>query len=134
MTDISTKNLDVAWTDDIWTGKEPPISDLAKLIFGLYALAVRLNKLGDDTYEEDLYLYTKITMCLTLLSQYLLQKGLESLEELEETPLDLVPGIHKVPFHGCYLPLSIVGVLIYVKKYPSIARVYPRTPPCGRYA
>ena len=36
------------WADDLWTEKENLITDLTKLVFGLSALAVRLNKLGDD--------------------------------------------------------------------------------------
>ena len=67
--------------------------------------------------------------CLTLLTQSLLQNVLESLEELKETPLELVSGIHKVPFHGFYLPLSIAVVLISVKNYLSLAIIYPGLPP-----
>ena len=37
-------------------------------------------------------------------------------------------GIHKVPFLGRYLPLSIVGVLISVKNYLRLACVYPVLP------
>ena len=102
--------------------------DLSELVFGLSALAVRLDKLGDnkDKYGPDID--TKRSKCLTLLTQYLLQNGLELLEELEANPLELVSGIHKVPFLSCYLPILMVGVLISVKKYLSLALVYPAPP------
>ena len=50
------------------------------------------------------------------------------------TPLELVSGINKVHFCGFYLPLLIVGVLISVKKYLILARVYLEPPPRVRYA
>ena len=43
--------------------------------------------------------------------------------------MELVSGIHKVPFHGFYLPLSIAVVLISVKNYLSLAIIYPGLPP-----
>ena len=81
--------------------------------------------MGENKDRDDLDIDTKSKTCLTLLSQYLLQNGLNSLEELEATPLELLSGINKVPFNGCYLPLLMVGVLISVKKYLSLACVYP---------
>ena len=55
------KTLAVSWANSFWTGKEPQISDLAKLIFGLSASAVRLEKLGDDKDKYDLDINTKRT-------------------------------------------------------------------------
>ena len=127
------KTQAVAWADALRTWREPPISDIAKIIFGLSALAVRLDKLGDDKDKYDLNLNTKRKTCLTLLTQSLLQNGFKLLEELEATPLELVSGINKVPFHGCYLPLSIAGVLIYVKIVPHPSLRLTRATPCGRY-
>ena len=87
----------------------------------------------NDKDKDGLNLDTKRTTCLTLLTLSLLQNSIESLEELEATPLKLVSAIHNVPFHGCYLPLSIVGVLISVKKVPQYSLLLPRAYPCGGY-
>ena len=129
MVDISMKTLAVVWADALQTGKEPLILDLSELVFGLSASEVRLDKLGNDKDKDGLDIDTKKAKCLTLLTQSLLQNGLESLEELEATPSKLVSGVYKIPFLGCYLPLSTVGFLISVKKYLSLARVYPAPPP-----
>ena len=88
-----------------------------------------MAKLGSDLDEKDVNLDTKKAKCIYLLASYLLSNGLESLEDLEATPLELVYGIHKVPFCGCYLPSSMVGVLISVKKYLSLDLAYPSPPP-----
>ena len=123
-----------AWANALWNGKEPLISDLSDLVFDLSSLAYRLENLGDDKDEDGLNIDTKKETCLTLLTLSILQNGLKSLENLEANPLVLVSGIHKVLFCGCYLPLLIVGVLIYVKKYPILARVYPGlTPVIGMF-
>ena len=127
------KTLTVAWDESLWTGKEHLILDPSKLVFCISALEVRLDKLGDDKDKYDLNLNTKRKTCLTLLTQSLLQNGFKLLEELEATPLELVSGINKVPFHGCYLPLSIAGVLIYVKIVPHPSFCLTRATPCGRY-
>ena len=128
------RNQASIWADALWTGKEPMVSDLAKIVFGLSSLANRLAKLCNDKDKEDFDIYTERETCLTLLTLSILQNGLKSLENLEANPLVLVSGIHKVLFCGCYLPLLIVGVLIYVKKYPILARVYPGlTPVIGMF-
>ena len=54
MADVNVKTLAVAWANSLRTGKEPSISDLAKIVFGLSASEVRLNKLGDDKDEKQL--------------------------------------------------------------------------------
>ena len=46
--------------------------------------------MGNDKDKEGLDLNTKIETCLTLLTSSLLQNGLESLEDQEANPLDLV--------------------------------------------
>ena len=71
-----------SWSDSLWAGKEPLISDLAELVFVLSDSTVRLDKLGDNKYKYGLDLNTKRAKCLTLLTQSLLQNGLEFLEEL----------------------------------------------------
>ena len=119
------KTQDITWVDALRTGKEPLITDLADLFLCLSALGFRLDKLGADKDKYDLDHDTNRANCLTLLTQFLLQNGIESLEELEATSLEFVSGILKVPFLGFYLPLSIVGALISVKTNLSIARVYP---------
>ena len=58
---------------------------------------------------------------ISRLTSSILTNGLASLSDIEATPLELVSGIHKVPFCGCYLPSSIVRVLIYVEDYLSLA-------------
>ena len=81
------KTLAVAWADDLWTGKKRLIYDLSEIIFGVVALAVRLEKLGDDKDKDGLNIDTKKANCLIFLTQYLLQNILEFMEELEGTPL-----------------------------------------------
>ena len=114
-----------AWANALWNGKEPLISDLADLVFDLSSLAYRLENLGDDKDEDGLNIDTKKETCLTLLTLSLLQNGLNYLEDIEATPLELVSGIHKVPFCGCHLTITMVGVLFSMKKYLSLACVYP---------
>ena len=66
---------------------------------------------------------------ISRLTSSILTNGLASLSDIEATPLELVSGIHKVPFCGCYLPSLMVGLLISVKKYLNLARAYPDLPP-----
>ena len=101
------------------------ISDIARLVLGLSSDGVRLEKLGSGSDGIGANIETKKDVCLSLLMSSLLANGLESLVDLEANPLEFVSGIHKVPFCGCYLPSSMVGVLTNVKKYPSLARDYP---------
>ena len=67
------------WADALRTGKQPLITDPAELVFGLSALAVRLDKLGEDKDKYGIDIDTKRLNCLTLLTQSLLQNGLKSL-------------------------------------------------------
>ena len=48
-----------AWDDALRTGKEPLVLDLAELVFGLSALAVSLDKLGDYKNKYGLDIDTK---------------------------------------------------------------------------
>ena len=98
MADTIVNTQTSAWDETLLTGKEPLISDLAKLVFDLSSLAHRLDNLVDDKDEDGLDINTKKAMCLTLLTLSLLQNGLDLLKDLEATPLELVSGIHKVPF------------------------------------
>ena len=84
---IILKTQASAWSDALWTGKEPLISDLAEIFSGLSSSAIRLEKLGDDKDKDGLNIDTKKENCLIFLTQYLLQNILEFMEELEETPL-----------------------------------------------
>ena len=97
------KTLAVSWADALRTGKEPLISDLSDIVFGLSSLAVRLENLGDDKDKDSLDINAKKGKFLTLLllTQSLLQNGLASLDELDATRLELVSRIYKVPFLGC---------------------------------
>ena len=81
----------------------------------------RLEKLGNGKGGKGNNLEEKKDVCLYLLTLSLLANGLVLLPNLEATPLELVSGIHKVHFCGCYLPSSIVRVLIYVEEYLSLA-------------
>ena len=47
MVEVNAKYLDNDWANTLQTGKEPSISDLAKLVFGLSAS----DKLCDDKDE-----------------------------------------------------------------------------------
>ena len=82
----------------------------------------------DEKDKEDVDLDKKIAKFLTLLTSSLLHNGLELLKDLETTPFKLVSSIYKVPFCGCYLSLSIMGILLFLKKL-SLACVYPEIPP-----
>ena len=62
--------------------------------------------------------------CIVLLTKYLCYNGLESLKDLDLTPLDLVSGVHKGSTHGGYLSLSMIGSLISVKKFLTLAQSY----------
>ena len=101
------------------------ISDIARLVLGLSSDGVRLEKLGSGSDGIGANIETKKDVCLSLLMSSLLANGLESLVDLEANPLEFVSGIHKVPFCGCYLPSSMVGVLISVNKYLILACAYP---------
>ena len=105
MADVNYKYLTTAWSDPLQTGKDPSTLDITKLIFGLPASAVRLNKLGDNKDDKKLDIDTRKSTHITLLTKSLLQNCLNSLEELEVTPLKLVSGIHKATAYGCYLTL-----------------------------
>ena len=89
----------------------------------------RLEKLGNGKGGKGNNLEEKKDVCLYLLTLSLLANGAALLSDFEATTLELVYGIHKVPFCGCYLPSSMVGVLISVKKYLSLDLAYPRPPP-----
>ena len=80
-----------------------------------------MEKLGDGQDGKMNNLGENKDVFLSLLTLYLLANGLVLLSDLEATPLELVSVIHKVPFCGCYLPSSIVRVLIYVEDYLSLA-------------
>ena len=58
---------------------------------------------------------------ISLLMLSLRTDGLASLSDIEATPLELVSGINKVLFFGCYLPSLMVRVLISVKNYLNLA-------------
>ena len=111
------------------TGGEINISELADFICGLYSQGVRLEGQGKGTSLVGAIFMKNWDECLTLLTNSLRYNGPESLDELDKTPLDLVYVIHKGSAHGGYLPLSMVGALIFVKKFLSMARSHPAPPP-----
>ena len=122
---LSAKTLALVWATALWTRMEDSTSDLATFIFGLSLQGVRLCEWGDSLDVDGVSFYTKKEACLILLTKLIRVNGLKYLEDLCATPLELVSGIHEGSAHGCYLPLSIVGDLISVKKFLSLARVYP---------
>ena len=77
MAEISVNTQASTWANALWTGKQPLITDLSELVFGLSASEVRLDKLGDDKDKYGIDLNTKRENCLTLLTQSILQNGLE---------------------------------------------------------
>ena len=105
------------------------ILDLDRIVFGLSSDQYRLEKLGDGQDGKGKNLGEMKDVCLSLLMSSLLANGLTLLLDIEATPLELVSGIHKVHFCGCYVPSSIARVIISVKKYLSLARAYPGLPP-----
>ena len=94
-------------------------------IFGVSSDIYRLEKLGDVQDGKGESIREKKYICLSLLLLSLLANGLELLLDLEDNLLELVSVIHKVPFCKCYLPSSMVVVLISVKMYLSLDRAYP---------
>ena len=88
-----------------------------------------MEKLGIGLDDKGVNFKINKDKCISLLTSSLLYNSLESLEDLEATPLKLLSSIHKVYFCGCYLPYLMVGVLISVKKYLRLAHVYPGLPP-----
>ena len=105
------------------------MSELATFIFGLSSQEVRLQKWGKGPSIDEEIFMKNMSKCLTLLTKSLLYNGLESLEDLYATPLDLVSGIHKGSAHGGYIPLLMVGALISVNFFLSLSRSYPGLPP-----
>ena len=89
--------------------------DLAIFIFGIYSPGVRLDEWGNSLSVVGTLFNTKKGACISLLTNLLCVNGFEYLEDVDMTPLDLVSGIHKGSTYGAYLPLSMVGALIYVK-------------------
>ena len=75
----SVKNQASAWDDEFWTGKEPLVSDLAKLVFGLSFSEDKLDKLGNYKYKEGLDIDTKRATYLTLETSFSLHNGLKSM-------------------------------------------------------
>ena len=75
----SVENQASAWDDALWTGKEPLVSDLAKLVFGLSFSEDKLDKLGNYKYKEGLDINTKIATYLTPKTSFFLHNGLKSL-------------------------------------------------------
>ena len=66
----------------------------------------------------------KYAKCLQLLTNYLHYNGLEFLEDLDTTPLDIVQGVHKGTAHGGYLPLAMLGALVSVKFLFTLSKYY----------
>ena len=97
--------------------------------FGVSSDIYRLEKLGDGEDGKGESIREKKYIFLSLLLLYLLANGLEVLLDFEDNLLELVSVIHKVPFCGCYLPSSMVGFIISVKKYLSLDFAYPGIPP-----
>ena len=79
MVEFNAKSQAAAWGDALQNGKEPSISDLAKIIFGLSDSEVRLYKLGDGLDKKNLDLGMKKSTCLKLLNDSLLQNCIGSL-------------------------------------------------------
>ena len=99
------------------TDREIAESELAKLIFGLSPRGERLEvmikgpNLSKDTFKK------KRGERIFLPTNSLRYNGFESLDDLDSTPLYLVPGVHKSAAHGDYLPISMVRAIISVNKY-----------------
>ena len=62
---------------------------------------------------------------LHILTNSLQFHGLETLNDLYGTPLELVQGVHNCTVHWVYLPLAMVLGPISVKKYLTLAKAYP---------
>ena len=118
----------IDWANALHNGQEPVVCDLSTIIFELSSCKSRLEDLGSDKHDGKIF-FQKKQIRLSLLTLYLLTNGIATLNDLEANPLVLVFGIFKVPFNGCYLPLSILGALISAKQYLRLARVYPGLPP-----
>ena len=87
-----------------------------------------MDKLGDNKDKYVLNIDTNIVKGLTLLTLSLLHNGIKLMKELEAILSELVSGIHKVTFCGCYLPFSKVGFYLREKVTQSNSRL-PRVSP-----
>ena len=102
---------------------------MATFIFRLSSQGVILEDMGKGLIISQYNFAKDKGKCLNLLTNYLHYNFLESLEDLDATPLDLVSVFRKVYVHDGYLPLSVVGALISVKFFLSLAQSYPGIPP-----
>ena len=125
---LTDKSLALAWVASFLTGGEVAESELDKFIFGLSSQGERLEVMrkGSILSEDDAM--KKKNNCLVLLTNYLCYNGLNSLEDLDLTPLYLVSGLNKGSTYGGYLPLSMFEALIYVNKYLTMEHYYPGLP------
>ena len=103
--------------------------ELATFIFGLSSQGESLGEWGKGPSIVDADFLKNRDECLTILNNSLCYNGLDSLDGLDATPLDLVSGVHKGSAHGSYLTLLMLGALISVKNFLSLARSHPELPP-----
>ena len=104
------------------TGNEVAKSGLNKSILRVSTSGEKLEELCKGLTDGKVFFQKKKSECLQILTYSLRYNGLESLEDLYLTPLDLLLGVHKGSTYGGYLSISMVGELIYVKKVLSLSK------------
>ena len=116
--------LDLDLAASLLTGGEVAKQELAKLTFVIYYQGEIPEETGKfPNISKDACNKNK-DECIVILTNSLCYNGLEYLEYLDSTPLDLVSGVYKGSAHGSYLPLSIVGALIHVNKFLTLEQSY----------
>ena len=104
------------------------VNEVAKS--GLNKSILRVSTAGEKPEElckgltdgKVFFFQKKKSECLQILTYSFHYNGLESLEDLYLTPLDLLLGVHKGSTYGGYLSISMVGAMIYVKNVLSLSK------------
>ena len=119
---LTAKYLSSAWAAYLFIGGEIAISEMDTFIFSLSHQGVRLEEWGKGLVAVEAEFVKNMDDCLTLLTNLLCYNGLESIDGLDATPLDLVSGIHRGFAHGAYPQILMLGALVSVKRFLSLAQ------------
>ena len=126
VTTKDAKNPQQMWAVALDTDSGPNISSLAKLIFNLSPHKEKLEAgfVGSDKGD----LTSKIDTCLTLITSSLTRNDLRSLGDLGMMQETILTNISKITSSLCFMPNTLVSVLVMVKKYLSLKCIHPSLP------
>ena len=114
------------WAKALSTKRDPKISKLAMLIFGLSPSREKLEE--DFADARTGVLSDRKETCLTLLTSSLTCNDLRSLGDLGLMQETLLTKISKATSSYRYMPNTTVSKLVMVKKYLSLKCIHPRLP------